>query len=79
MTHVAPTDTPNVVVSNPRVRKVANIVLGTAGLVLGTAIVVDGASAGFDITAYTGPILAGYVYLASAFQIAVTVPNIPTR
>jgi hypothetical protein len=79
MSHVEPTETPNVVVSNPKVRKVANIVLGTAGLVLGTAIVVDGASPAFDITAYTGPILAGYVYLASLFQFAVTVPNIPTR
>jgi hypothetical protein len=30
MTNVAPTETPNVVVQNPTVRKVANIVLGTA-------------------------------------------------
>lgn len=71
--------TPNVVVQNPSVRKAANVVLGVAGLVLGTAIVVDGSTNAFDVTSITGPITAAYLYLGSAFGLAVTVPNIPTR
>jgi hypothetical protein len=72
-----PSETPNVVVSSPTVRKVAGVVLGVAGIVLGTAVVVDAASPAFDISAFTGPIAAGYIYLSSAFGLAVTVPNIP--
>ena len=33
----------------------------------------------FDLTEYTGPITAGYLYLSSLFGLAVTVPNVPTR
>lgn len=73
----APSATPNVVVSNPSVRKVANIALGVIGLAVGTAVVVDASSPAFDITAWTTPITAGYAYLASAFGLVVTVPNIP--
>lgn len=72
-----PSPTPNVVVSNPKVRRIANIALGVAGLVLGTTLVVDGASADFDVSAITTPALAGYLYLASAFGLAVITPNIP--
>ena len=72
-----PSNTPNTVVENPNVRRTANIVLGVVGLLVGTAIVVDGSSPAFDISAYTNPISAGYVYLASAFGLVVTVPNIP--
>ena len=70
-------ETPNVVVESPTVRKVAGIVLGGLGIVLGTAVVVDGATPAFDITAITGPVTAGYLYLSSLFGLAVTVPNIP--
>lgn len=77
MSTPSPTDTPNVVVANPNVRKVANIALGVVGLVVGTAVVVDASSPAFDITAWTTPITAGYAYLASAFGLIVTVPNIP--
>lgn len=71
--------TPNVVVQNPTVRKVAGVALGAAGLILGTVLVVDGASDAFDVTAFTGPATAGYLYLSSAFGLAVTVPNVPSR
>lgn len=74
-----PTETPNVVVQNPTVRRVASIVLGVVGIVLGTAIVVDGATPAFDITALTGPVSAAYLYLGSLFGLAVTVPNTPKR
>lgn len=70
-------ETPNVVVQNPKVRKVAGIVLGTVGIVLGTVVVVDGATPAFDLTEITGPVTAGYLYLSSLFGLAVTVPNVP--
>ena len=74
-----PSNTPNVVVENPNVRRVANIALGVVGLLVGTAIVVDGSSPAFDISDYTNPISAGYVYLSSAFGFIVTIPNIPRK
>lgn len=73
-----PTETPNVVVQNPTVRKTAGIVLGAVGIALGTVVVVDGAAPAFDLTDYTGPVTAGYLYLSSLFGLAVTVPNVPT-
>jgi len=76
-THSTPTETPNVVVANPKVRRAANIALGVIGLAVGTAVVVDASTPAFDITAWTTPITAGYAYLASAFGLVVTVPNVP--
>ena len=69
--------TPNVVVQNPTVRKVANVVLGTAGIVLSSAVVLDVASPAFDWTAITTPGLALYGFLAGVFGLAVTTPNVP--
>lgn len=79
MTDTQPATTPNVVVSNPNIRRAANVVLGVVGLLVGTAVVVDGASTAFDISAFTVPIVAGYAYLASAFGLVVTLPNIPPK
>jgi hypothetical protein len=79
MTSTEPTKTPNVVVSNPDIRRAANIVLGVIGIVVGTAVVVDGSSPAFDISAITTPVFTGYAYLASLFGLAVTLPNIPKR
>lgn len=73
-----PNNTPNVVVSSPAVRKVANIVLGIAGLILGVLVVFDGASAEVDLINVTGPAAAVYGFLAGAFQVAVTAPNVPS-
>lgn len=72
-----PSPTPNVVVENPRIRKAANIVIGVTGLILGTAIVVDLAAPAFDLSTWTDPITAAYLYLGSAFGLTVTVPNVP--
>lgn len=74
-----PTETPNIVVENPTVRRVAGVILGAVGLALGTVVVVDGAAPAFDLTALTGPITAGYLYLSSVFGLVVTVPNVPTQ
>lgn len=77
MTNHEPSQTPNVVVSDPRVRKVANIVLGAAGLVLGSLVVFDGASADLDFSSVLAPAFAVYSFLAGAFGLIVTTPNVP--
>jgi hypothetical protein len=74
-----PDETPNVVVQNPAVRRVANAVIGVTGLVLGSVIVADLASPAFDLSVYTDPISAVYLYLASGFGLGVTLPNVPRR
>lgn len=74
-----PTQTPNVVVSNPQVRKVANVVLGVAGLVLGSVVAYDLAAQNVDFSEVTGPLIAVYGFVAGAFGLAVTTPNIPTK
>jgi hypothetical protein len=73
-----PSPTPNVVISNPKIRKGLQIGLGVAGVVVGTAIVVDGSTPAFDITSITGPVSAGLLYLGSALGFAVTIPNTPS-
>lgn len=72
-----PTETPNVVIESPSIRRVLNLVIAGAGLALGTTIVVDLATPAFDVSAWTDPITAGLLYVAAAFGISVTVPNIP--
>lgn len=71
--------TPNVVVQNPTVRKVANITLGVAGIVLSSAVVLDVASPELDFATWTTPGLALYGFLAGVFGLAVTTPNVPSR
>lgn len=76
--HAAPaSETPNVVVQNPHVRKVANIVLGVAGILLGAVVVFDASSGSVDLGEYTTPALAVYGFLAGTFGLAVTTPNVP--
>jgi hypothetical protein len=79
MSHAAPTETPNVVIENPRIRKGLNVVISSVALLVGTAIVVDGVAPEFDISQFTVPISAGLLYVASVFNIAVTLPNVPKR
>lgn len=79
MSNATPTETPNVVIENPKYRRAANVIVGAAGIILGTVIVVDGSSPAFDVSAVTGPASAGLLYLGSALGLAVTLPNIPRR
>lgn len=72
-------ETPNVVISNPNIRKGINIAVSAIGITLGTVISVDLASNNFDLSDITNPILAGYLYLAGVFGVAVTLPNIPKK
>lgn len=75
----APTETPNVVVHNPQVRKVANIVLGAALVVFPAAGILDASSDALDFSAWLVPALAVTSFLAGVFGLAVTTPNVPSR
>lgn len=77
MTHVAPTETPNVIVQNPAVRKVVGNILGGATLVLSIATLVDGAIAAVDYAYITGPAAVIIGGLFGIFQLGVTSPNVP--
>ncbi|MBK0420147.1 hypothetical protein JD276_14005 [Leucobacter sp. CSA1] len=70
--------TPNVVVQNPTVRRVANVALGVAGVVLSSAVVLDGSIPEVDWSAWTNPGFALYGFLAGIFGLAVTAPNVPS-
>ena len=74
---VKKTQTPNVVIENPKSRSAINTTLSVVGLVLGTVMVVDMASADFDLTRITEPLFVGYAYVAAAFGLGVTRPNYP--
>lgn len=78
MTNVAPNETPNVVIENPKVRKGIRIFLDAIGGLTFIASAVDVASPLFDIGDYTGPILAGYAVARVVFGFAVDNPNTPT-
>lgn len=80
MSHASePTDTPNVVIENPSIRKGLNVAVSTALVLVGTASVVDAASPAFDISAFTVPAMVGLTYIAAAFNLVVTLPNVPRR
>jgi len=78
MTTPLPTETPNVIVSNPAVRKVVGNILGVASLVLAVATLVDGAIAGLDYGFVTGPAAVIITGVFGIFQLGVTSPNVPT-
>ena len=78
MSHAAePSETPNVVVSNPHVRKIAGNVLGVASLVLSIATLVDGAIPAVEYAFITGPAAVIIAGLFGIFQLTVTSPNVP--
>lgn len=74
-----PSPTPNVVVSNPSARKMMNVIVSTASIILGAVLVADGASEAFDVYEFTYPASAVVLFLASAFNLGVTLPNTPKR
>lgn len=73
-----PTYTPNVIVQNPHVRKIAGNVLAVATLVLLIATLVDSAISVLDYGFITGPAAVIVGGLFSIFQLGVTSPNVPT-
>lgn len=72
-----PTQTPNVVIENPKARKIARTVLDVVGVVLGTVVIADASSVAFDVAAFTVPALGVWSYLRLAFGLAVDNPNTP--
>ena len=77
MTHVAPTQTPNVVVTDPRVRKAVGNTLAVASVALAIATLVDGAIVEISYSNITGPAAVIIAGLFSIFQLGVTSPNVP--
>ena len=71
--------TPNVVISNPRARKIARYVLDGIGAILAVTLAVDAATDAFDLLAITTPVLAGWAAARSVFGLAVDAPNTPTN
>lgn len=72
-------NTPNVVVQNPKVRLVANIVLGSALVLIPAAIVLDVNAPAFDWSFWTTPAMAVTGFLAGVFGLSVTTPNVPRK
>lgn len=69
--------TPNVVVTNPKVRKMAQMVLSVVGVVLSSLLVLDGNIPVVDWSPWLSPSFALYGFLAATFGLAVITPNIP--
>lgn len=74
-----PSETPNVVIADPRVRKVATATIATAGIIIGAASALDLASPELDWSTFTGPAAAVTLFLAGVFGVSVTLPNVPKR
>lgn len=72
-----PSPTPNVVIENPKARKIARTVLDIIGVALAVVVVADMSSDGFDLAEFTTPALAVYTVLRAAFGIGVDNPNTP--
>lgn len=70
-------ETPNVVVQNPKVRKVAGWIIGSAAILVPALMVLDGAAPALDWTGWTVPAMAVTSFLAGVFQVAVSTPNVP--
>lgn len=79
MSNNEPNYTPNVVVADPRVRKVANVILGVALVIFPAAAVLDASSPALDFSAWLVPATAVTSFLAGVFGLAVTAPNVPSK
>ena len=74
-----PSETPNIIVQNPVVRKVVGNILAVATLLLSIATLVDGAIEQLSYSEYTGPAAVIIAGLFGIFQLTVTSPNVPTK
>ena len=70
-------NTPNVVVQNPKVRKVASWIIGISAIAFPALSVFDGRAEWVDMSAWLDPAIATTSFLAGVFGLAVIVPNIP--
>jgi hypothetical protein len=72
-----PSETPNVVLANPTVRRVLNWIVGLAAVIVPTALVIDSASPELDWSSFLAPATAATSFLAGLLGLVVTTPNIP--
>ncbi len=72
-----PTETPNVAISNPKVRERIRTVVDVYGAAVFVVGAVDAASAGFDLAWLLVPAGAAYIAIRSVFGFAVDNRNTP--
>lgn len=77
--HAGPSETPNVVIADPTVRKYATAAITISSVIVGAASVLDLASPELDWATVTTPASAVILFLAGVFGVAVTLPNVPKR
>ena len=75
--HAYPTTTPNVVIADPNRRQRVYDVLGVVAILLGATIAADLASPLFDISAWTDPIAAAFVAIATPLGFYAARSNVP--
>lgn len=79
MSHVAPpSETPNVVIESPKVRKAVRSAIDVFGALVFVVGAVDAAAAGFDLSDILIPAGAAYIALRAVFGFAVDNTNTPT-
>lgn len=69
--------TPNVIIENPRARKIARGVLDVIGAILVVTMAVDASTEAFNLLAVTTPVLAGWGAARSVFGLTVDLRNTP--
>lgn len=74
-----PTQTPNINIPDPTVRRVLRYIIDTIGGLTFIAGAIDLASPDLEFSAITIPIMAGYTAARVVFGFAVDNPNTPSR
>lgn len=72
-------NTPNVVIENPKARKIARTILDVIGAGLVITMAVDASTDAFNLLELTTPVLAGWGAARAVFGLTVDNPNTPTR
>lgn len=72
-----PSETPNVNIENPTLRKRIRTVVDVIGATIFVVGAVDAAAAGFDLSWLLIPAGAGYIAVRSVFGFAIDNPNTP--
>jgi hypothetical protein len=72
-----PTETPNVGISNPKVRQTIRTAVDVFGAAVFVVGAVDAASGAFDLSEFLIPAGAAYIAIRSVFGFAVDNPNTP--
>lgn len=71
--------TPNVIVENPKVRRVVNYATHVSALIVAAVAAADASSDAFDVSGWTIPAGAVILTVSSLLGLGVTIPNIPKR